>query len=95
MTSKLALALTPAIDDLARTFLVLAAVGGVAVALAVGGHIVAAAVTRVRAGRGEPETGVPADAVADPVAPAHAGGEEPSPRAGDLPSIGPGGVPQA
>jgi len=99
LTGRLAATLTPAFDDLSRTFLVLAAVGGATAALAVVGHIATWAIARSRTGQPETEVDAEADAVAEPAtepfALEPAMDEEPPAQGDELPSIGPGGVPQA
>jgi len=95
LTGRLAATLTPALDDLSRTFLVLAAVGGATAALAVVGHIATWAIARSRAGQPEAEADVEAEPASEPLAPEPAMDEEPPAQGDEFPSIGPGGVPQA
>jgi hypothetical protein len=90
LTSRLAVALTPVLDDLSRDFLVLAAVGGATAALAVIGHIATLAIARSRAGQPEAEADVEAEPAAEPPV-----DEEPPAQGDEFPSIGRGGVPQA
>jgi hypothetical protein len=95
LTGRLAATLTPAFDDLSRTFLVLAAVGGATATLAVIGHIATWAITRSRTGQPESEADAIAEPATEPLAPEPAMDEEPPAQGDEFPSIGPGGVPQA
>ena len=95
LTGRLAATLTPAFDDLSRTFLVLAAVGAALTAAAIIGHIATWAITRSRTGQPESEADAIAEPATEPLAPEPAMDEEPPAQGDEFPSIGPGGVPQA